>query len=118
MLRYFVVPFIIALVGALLLMQFVQAFDLLAAWLLSITLVTFGTYGYDKAIAGSSRFRMPENALLALTFFGGTIGAIAGMRFFHHKTKKRSFQAKFFAILAVQILLIFAYYWFKNRASG
>ncbi len=88
--------------------------DTLLSWLLAISLVTFLTYGYDKSIAGSKRTRVPEAVLLALTLLGGTIGAIAGMLVFRHKTAKRSFQVKLGLVLLVQVLFIAAYYaWLK-----
>ncbi len=109
MLRYFVIPAVIALIGALLLMQLVRSLDALWAWLISITVVTFFTYGYDKVTAGSARLRVPENALLALAFVGGTVGALGGMAVFRHKTSKRSFQLKLVAVLLVQAALLVLY---------
>lgn len=115
MLRYFVFPAIIALIGALVLMQLVRSLDALWAWLISITIVTFFAYGYDKLIAGSARFRMPENALLALAFVGGTVGALGGMAVFHHKTSKRGFQLKLVAVLVAQAALLALYYLYIRR---
>lgn len=115
MLRYFVVPAIIALIGALVLMQLIDMLTALWAWLISITVVTFMTYGYDKLIAGSARLRVPENALLALAFVGGTVGALGGMALFHHKTSKRSFQLKLVIVLLVQAALLALYIFYTNR---
>ncbi|MBE7531458.1 MAG: DUF1294 domain-containing protein [Chloroflexi bacterium] len=115
MLRYFVIPGIIALVGALVLMQLIDVLTALWAWLISITIVTFFTYGYDKLIAGSARLRVPENTLLALAFVGGTVGALAGMALFHHKTSKRSFQLKLVIVLLVQVTLLVLYIVYTNR---
>jgi uncharacterized membrane protein YsdA (DUF1294 family) len=36
------------------------SFDFVLSWLIAITLVAFLTYGYDKAIAGTGRTRVPE----------------------------------------------------------
>ena len=83
--------------------------DPLLAWLLSITLITFLAYGYDKAIAGSRQVRVPEGVLLALALAGGTLGALAGMQIFHHKTRKSSFRLRFWLIAAVQVTLIALY---------
>ena len=115
MLRYFVIPGIIALIGALVLMQVINALDALWAWLLSITVVTFFTYGYDKMTAKSERLRVPERALLALAFVGGTVGALGGMAVFRHKTSKRSFQLKLFIVLLAQAALLVLYYMFIRR---
>lgn len=84
-------------------------FDLLLSWLIAITAVTFAAYGYDKSIAGSDKVRVPERVLLGLTFAGGTIGALIGMRVFHHKTIKESFRRKFWAVVALQIVIVLVY---------
>ena len=77
-------------------------------WLACSTVVTLAAFGYDKAIAGSNRTRVPEIVLLALTFFGGTLGALAGRALFRHKTRKTSFVRSFWAVIAIQILLLVA----------
>ncbi len=102
----------LAVGGALLLHVTLPALDWLQSWLLSISIVTFLTYGYDKLVAGRGVTRIPERILLGLAFAGGTIGAIAGMRFFHHKTSKESFLERFWLIVAVQIVLIAGWYIF------
>ena len=84
--------------------------DPLLAWLLSVTLVTFLAYGYDKAIAGSRQVRIPEGVLLALALAGGTLGALAGMQVFRHKTRKTSFRLRFWLIAAAQVALIVLYF--------
>ena len=84
--------------------------DAVQSWLLATTVVTFLTYGYDKAIAGSKWTRVPEKVLLLLAFVGGTIGALMGMRLFHHKTAKGSFRLRFWLVVAAQIVLLVAYY--------
>ena len=84
--------------------------DPLLAWLLSITLITFLAYGYDKAIAGSRQVRVPEGVLLALALAGGTLGALAGMQVFRHKTRKTSFRLRLWLIAAAQVALIALYF--------
>jgi uncharacterized membrane protein YsdA (DUF1294 family) len=81
----------------------------LVIWLACSTVVTFAAYGYDKAAAGTKRTRVPEIVLLALTFFGGTIGALAGRALFRHKTRKVTFQRQFWAVIGIQILLLVAF---------
>ena len=89
--------------------------DRLVAWFLTITLVTFLTYGYDKAIAGSDTMRVPETILLTLAILGGTFGAIAGMRFFRHKTSKESFRFRFYLIVIAQVIALLTYYTLLKR---
>lgn len=74
------------------------------SWIFAMTIITFLTYWYDKirAISGH-RPRVPERVLLALTLAGGTIGALVGMVLVNHKTSKRSFQIKFWMIVAIQL---------------
>jgi uncharacterized membrane protein YsdA (DUF1294 family) len=79
------------------------------SWLIAITVITFFTFGYDKAIADTQRTRVPELILLALTFLGGTIGAILGRIVFRHKTSKASFRVKFWVVLVIQIALLVLY---------
>lgn len=94
--------------------QWLTALDWLQAWLLAVTVVTFVTYGYDKMIAGSGATRVPERVLLMLAFAGGTLGAMAGMKLFHHKTSKESFLERFWLVVALQIVLIAGWYLWRR----
>jgi uncharacterized membrane protein YsdA (DUF1294 family) len=90
--------------------------DALPSWLVAITLVTFLAYGYDKAIAGSNRMRIPEKVLLVLTFTGGTVGAFVGRALFRHKTIKRSFRIQLWLVVLLQIILVLVYIlWIEPR---
>jgi len=114
MAKYTIIPLVAALVLAVLLNRTLSFLDPVLAWVLAVTAVTFLVYGYDKAIADSGRTRVPEMALLLFVLVGGTLGALAGMFVFKHKTRKRSFQAKLGGVLVVQALLLFAYfYWLR-----
>jgi uncharacterized membrane protein YsdA (DUF1294 family) len=94
------------------------SFNLLLSWVISITLVTFLAYGYDKAIAGSDRTRIPEKVLLALTFTGGTIGAFAGSAIFRHKTLKTSFRLQLWLVVILQVVLVVGYFlWIEPKMS-
>lgn len=108
--RYALITFGLSLGGAVLIA--LNGVDPVLAWLLAISLVTFLTYGYDKLIAGSGRTRVPERVLLALAFAGGTLGALAGMWLFRHKTAKASFRLKFWLVVAAQIAVLLVYFAF------
>ena len=56
------------------------------------------------------KWRIKEYTLFILALIGGSIGAIAGMNTFRHKTKKARFVIGFPAILIIQILLGFMIY--------
>ena len=82
-------------------------------YLISINLLAFILYGYDKALALTTHkniSRISENKLLFSTLLGGAIGSLSAMLLFRHKIKKTSFILKFFIVLIVQILLAFFYY--------
>lgn len=109
---YSIVFFVVAVVLTVLLWQG-AALDFLLSWLISITLVTFAAFGFDKGIAKANRARIPESVLLALTFAGGTVGALLGRYMFNHKTSKKSFRAKFWVVVLIQVLVIAGYYYWQ-----
>ena len=100
----------LALVLAGVLWYLVDFMDPLLSWVAAISIVAFLVYGYDKALSKTKRTRVPESVLLALVFIGGTLGAVAGMAVFRHKTSKGSFQLKLLIVVAVQVALIALYY--------
>lgn len=83
---------------------------LLAAWLVLINLISFLIFGLDKWKARrkakhASVRRVPEKTLFLLAALGGSVGALLGMRAFHHKTLHRAFRIGIPVILTVQLLL-------------
>ena len=79
---------------------------LLAGYLLLINLCTFAAFGIDKWKARHpGRRRIPERNLFLRAIAGGSLGALLGMRVFHHKTLHRSFRIGIPLILAVQVLI-------------
>jgi uncharacterized membrane protein YsdA (DUF1294 family) len=63
-------------------------------------IISFGLFGYDKHQATFKGWRIPEFILLLSAFFNGAFGALCGMVFFNHKTKKTLF------LVSVPILLV------------
>ena len=84
----------------------------LTVWLLVINLVTFLIYGVDKRRAKRGAWRVPEKTLFLLPLLGGSVGALLGMRVFHHKTKHWYFVWGIPAILLAQIALVL---WLRYR---
>lgn len=78
---------------------------LLAVYLLAVNLAAFVLYGADKRRAKQGAWRIPEKTLFLLPLLGGSIGALLGMRVFHHKTKHWYFVWGIPAILLAQIAL-------------
>ena len=59
----------------------------LYAYLAAANVITALLYGADKAKARRGAWRIPERVLLGCGICGGTLGALLGMRLFHHKTR-------------------------------
>ena len=59
----------------------------------------------DKEKAKKHRWRIPESTLLTVAVLGGSVGCYAGMRLFHHKTRKPKFYIGVPVIFAVQVLV-------------
>ena len=82
----------------------------LAAWLILINLITFFVFGFDKLKAKykeshENARRVPERTLFLLAALGGSVGALLGMRAWHHKTLHSAFRIGIPLILALQIFL-------------
>ena len=98
-------------------------------YLIVINIVTFLVYGIDKWRSTSGRLlptgrkkakqgsscrasdhrssgRISEASLLILAVIGGSIGALLGMKIWHHKTMHKKFKYGLPLILIIQIILI------------
>ena len=84
--------------------------EAIVIYLAAINVITFIMFGADKARAVKGRWRISEAALILAALLGGSIGALAGMRIFHHKTQHRKFTIGIPVILALQIILMVIYY--------
>jgi uncharacterized membrane protein YsdA (DUF1294 family) len=58
----------------------------------------------DKIKAKKNKWRIPEATLMGVAAIGGSIGAIAGMYCFRHKTKHVKFTVGLPLLLALQIV--------------
>ena len=76
-------------------------------YLIVITIVTFLVYGIDKWKAKQGSWRISEASLLILAVIGGSIGALFGMKVWHHKTMHKKFKYGLPLILLGQIALIY-----------
>jgi len=79
-------------------------------WLIYIILIvnvlSFLLFGIDKARAKCGAWRIPEAVLLTSAALFGSAGALAGMLFFHHKTKHLKFTICVPLLLFIQILAV------------
>ena len=74
-------------------------------YLLAVNLVTFLLYGIDKYKAKKNKWRISEATLLLMAVIGGSIGAWAGMRLWHHKTMHKKFKYGIPVIIILQVAL-------------
>ena len=80
-------------------------------YLVIINIFTFFIMWLDKRKAKKGKWRIPENTLLLFAVIGGSIGGIAGMYTFRHKTQKAKFVMGFPVVLICQILIIILQIW-------
>lgn len=71
-----------------------------------MTLFTFIAFGLDKWKARHKKWRTPEATLMWLAVLGGSVGALLGMRVWHHKTQHRKFTIGVPLIFLVQLALV------------
>ena len=74
-------------------------------YLILINLIAFLAFGLDKRKAKRNAWRVKEATLIGLAIIGGSVGALLGMKVFHHKTLHKKFTIGSPFILAVQIFL-------------
>ena len=80
----------------------------LLIYLAAINIVAFFLYGIDKWKARHDKWRITEARLIWIAVFGGSIGALLGMKIWHHKTKHNKFRFGLPAILILQIAAVVA----------
>ncbi len=59
----------------------------LCTYLIAVNIIAFTLMGIDKRRARRKMYRISESALLGCALVGGSVGAIAGMWTFRHKTR-------------------------------
>ncbi len=85
-----------------------NAITLIIIYLVVINFISFIMMGLDKYKAKKRAWRIPESTLFVLALIGGSVGSIAGMHLFHHKTRHWYFLYGMPAILIIQILIVIA----------
>ena len=72
-----------------------------------MTLLAFLAMGWDKLCAKRGAWRISEKVLFLLAVLGGSVGSIAGMYAFHHKTRHWYFRWGFALLTAAQCAIIY-----------
>ena len=75
-------------------------------YLFAINIVAFFAFGIDELKAKRDKWRIPESTLLSMAVLGGSIGALAGMKVWRHKTLHDKFRIGIPVIIALQIAAI------------
>lgn len=75
-----------------------------AVYLLVVNIAAFVVYGWDKICAKRGMWRVPEKILLLLALLGGSVGAMAGMAIFRHKTLHLKFRYGVPLIMILQLI--------------
>ena len=83
-----------------------NAITLIIIYLVAVNCTSFIFMAVDKHKARKIAWRIPESTLFVLALIGGSLGSIAGMHLFRHKTRHWYFLYGMPAILIVQILLV------------
>ena len=69
------------------------------SYFIIINIFSFVICLIDKIDAIYDRYRVPEKALLMLSFCGGCFGVALSMLIFHHKTRKIKFKLVYLSCL-------------------
>ena len=79
----------------------------LTTYLVLVNALAFILMLADKQKAKKGAWRIPEATLMGIAALGGSVGAIAGMYLFRHKTRHTKFTLGLPLILALQLFLIY-----------
>ena len=83
-----------------------EMMNIILYYLLAVNIATFLLYGIDKYKAKKSKWRISKVTLLTMAAIGGSIGAWAAMRLWHHKTMHKKFKYGIPVIIIMQIALV------------
>lgn len=86
---------------------FFDQHKILVAYLVIINFITFAAFAVDKIAAIERKSRIKIVTLLALSFFGRSIGGLIAMYLLRHKTKKDYFTVGIPLIMIMQVVLLF-----------
>lgn len=78
----------------------------LVYYLIAINIIAFALYAKDKVNACEHRSRFRIVTLLGIAFVGGSIGSIAAMYLFRHKTQKDYFTVGIPLIMIMQVVVL------------
>lgn len=91
----------------------------ISGWHLAVSALCFAAYGLDKRLAkhGPGN-RIPEFTLLVIGAIGGWPGGVLAQNVFRHKTRKTSFQIKFWLCALVHVGIIASAFYLSHGAGS
>ena len=78
----------------------------LLVYLVIINIITFLAFAYDKYRGKNDGWRVKNFFLLGLSFLGGSLGGLLGMKFLRHKTKKSYYRLGLPLMVLLQVLVL------------
>lgn len=84
----------------------------LLIYLAIMNIAAFLVMGMDKSRARNQGWRIPEKTLFLLSLLGGSLGSLAGMYLFRHKTRHWYFVIGMPLILVAHIVLAILIYYY------
>ncbi len=84
----------------------------LLIYLAIMNIAAFLVMGMDKRRARNQGWRIPEKTLFLLSLLGGSLGSLAGMYLFRHKTRHWYFVLGMPLILVAHIVLAILIYYY------
>lgn len=88
-----------------------EIYKFILIYLELVNVAAFVLMGLDKRFAQRELRRIPEATLIGTAVIGGSVGAMAGMYFFRHKTRKPRFYVGLPVILVMQVLFFLGVIW-------
>jgi uncharacterized membrane protein YsdA (DUF1294 family) len=79
--------------------------------MISLNIITFAAYGFDKRRAIKGQWRIPENTLHLMALLGGSPAAFIASKIFRHKVSKNGFRFKFWLIVTIQAIILWWALW-------
>ena len=79
--------------------------EIITPYLVMINALGLAIMGVDKRRAITNQWRIPEKTLFLISAIGGSVGTLAGMYMFRHKTKHWYFVIGMPAILIVHVII-------------
>lgn len=78
---------------------------IIAVYFLIINIIGFAMAFSDKRKAEKGKRRIPEATLFFVSFIGGSVGMLIGMKKFRHKTKQKRFMIGIPLMIVCQLAL-------------